>query len=105
MIRLATGIRNSVNDCWALTHYYRGTVVLIQNYGLDWNTLPDYHRAIHRSEQLLKDALLSFTDDEFLARYYLWSNQPWTVIARYPDTHAAAYVRRHCDGWEDWFSD
>lgn len=105
MIRLATGIRNSVNDCWALTHYYRGTVVLIQDYDLDWNTLPDYQRAMHRSEQLLKDALLSFTDDEFLARYYLWNHQPWTVISRYPDTRAAAYVRCQCDGWEDWLSD
>ena len=111
MIRLATGIRNSVTYCWALTHYYKGIFVFSQyanyetgRYDSGWQTWPDYHQAMHRSEQLLKDALLSFTDDEFLARYYLWNHQPWTVISRYPDTRAAAYVRRHCDGWEDWVS-
>ena len=47
-IRYAIGLRNSIDQCWALTQYYRGEYV-------DWTEYASLKRANAKSEQLIKE--------------------------------------------------
>lgn len=102
-IRYAVGIRNSINDVWALTQYYQS------DYGGDyegyWTRNDDWKLASARSERLLKEAFAMFTDAESAALSYRFLGYNRKVVSEYPDTQTAAYIREHCDNLRDYKSE
>ncbi len=101
-IRYAVGIRNSINDAWALTQYY------FSRFGetnMDyWTHDENWKRANARSETLIKDALAMFTDPERAAQSYSFLGYNKKVVSDYPNTQTAAYIRAHCDNLKDYQS-
>jgi len=97
-IRYAIGIRNSINDCWALTQYYFSP----SGYGNKWKESKSWKRANAKSEKLIKEALAMFTDDESAAQSYRFLGYNKKVLSKYPNTQMAEYIRRHCDNLRDY---
>ena len=99
MLRYACGILNSIDNCWALTCYYRGW----------WYNMPDNARlGIERKQiqsaanRYKRMAFSLFTDDERAAQacqtWYRWK----TAATRYPHTKTAGEIRGHCDELVDY---
>jgi hypothetical protein len=101
-IRYAVGIRNSINDCWALTQYY------FSAYRDDdteyWTHSDSWKRANAKSEKLIKEAFAMFTNDESAAYSYRFLGYNKKVLSEYPNTQMAEYIRRHCDNLRDYIS-
>lgn len=116
----AIGRRNSFEECWALTQYWRGSWVVLFTpyYEYLWadvvpkdriyDFLYDYEQTVGHKyteavfDKQVREAMRMFTTDEARARAeYLLGNLR-TVIARYPSTSTAASIRNTCDNWRDW---
>jgi len=117
----AIGRRNSFEECWALTQYWRGHwegkgVALFEpflyygdNYLSAYDFLYDYdHYADHNKTEKLyrqecKTAMATIQSPEIKANaeYYILRNLR-TVIKRYPQTSVAKKIRSSCDRWRNW---
>jgi hypothetical protein len=53
-------------------------------------------------EQLIRNAIVLFTEDEARADVQLQYYNYHTVITQYPHTAAAEFVRGHCDTYFDY---
>lgn len=102
LIRYAVGIRNSMDRCWALTQYYRGTSFWGSCDKIDWTETISWKQAQRRSDKLLKDAFAMFTDDECAAHTHYQLLHCHTVVEKYPDTKAAEIIRGVCDNYCDY---
>lgn len=112
-LRYAMGLRNSFEQCWALTQYWRGMVcnrfIPILDYWdsdecrLDFLYNYDNQKFIEENYKTeVSQALASLVSDAAKAEaHYLLGNVK-TVIKHFPDTPTAEYVRTHCDNWHDW---
>lgn len=113
----AIGRRNSFEDCWALTQYWRGECVLSLFYPLlqYWDDssnlydfLYDYRKAggYKDTENLYyeecKKAMAMLHSDETKAKAeYLFCHLR-TIIKRYPNTSIAQKIRSSCDILHLW---
>lgn len=114
----AIGRRNSFEECWALTQYWRGDCTGIFSPDLDYykddfgknnyGFLYDYEKTVgHKvTESIFQKeialAMAMIQSDELRAKAeYLFGNVV-TVIKRYPNTQTGALVKASCDRWESW---
>lgn len=102
LVRYAVGIRNSIDCCWALTQYYRGTSFWGSCDKIDWTETISWKQAQRRSNKLLKDAFAMFTDNECAAHAHYQLLHCYTVVEKYPDTKAAEIIRGVCDNYCDY---
>ena len=101
MIDYAVGMRNSYINVWALTQYGQGYPVYTAAYQ-PWMT-EDRKAQIQRDyEQLVRNAIALFSDDEARAAAQLQYRNHHTVVTQYPNTAAAEFVRGHCDTYYDY---
>lgn len=111
-LRYAIGLRNSFEQCWALTQYWRGMVcnrfIPLLDYFSDYDRLDflyDYDNPEYVEEKYEKEvneALASLvTDDAKAEAQYMLGNIK-TVIKYFPDTPTAEYIQTHCDNWHHW---
>lgn len=126
----AIGRRNSMEECWALTHYSRGynwSVFVPDDYyysprpeGSPYAFLYAYdHRPVEaRYDREIADILSVLNDspaptttqgslrgkisDETCARIHHILGNLLTVKARYSSTATALLLRTSCDNWDSW---
>lgn len=114
----AIGRRNSFEECWALTQYWRGSTRTFHPQLDDSNDdfseaeyypwLYDYCRNegwTATRERYLSDieqAMAALTTDDARARALVMLNRYVTAASRYGDTPTAARLRRCCDNIGDW---
>lgn len=99
MFEMGVGISNSMNDCWPLVHYHRACCLYLMD---DWEDNPETKKARRRGMELIQDALLLFTDDEYTAQAHYVLGHYKTVVKEYPYTPTAQYVERNCDNLIDY---
>lgn len=115
----AIGRRNSMEECWALTQYWRGSFVgLFDPSEYDWDGdrlyariygfLYDYDDTVGYKfteglyDKEIRQAMRMFVTDEARAEAEYVLGNVRTVIYRYGSTPAAARIRATCDNWKDW---
>ncbi len=114
----AIGRRNSFEECWALTQYWRGECTGIFEPDLQyWEDdfaqkryafLYDYeeltgHKATEKIyDDELKASLAMLTTDEAKARAQFTLNNLITIVKYYGDTSIGQYVKTSCDNWQSW---
>ena len=102
MSRFATGLKNSVGNCWALSFYGLSS----SDYDEDYNTNSLFLRAqrkgFDRAEKMFATALSICRDKETAAQINLSLGNAKTVAKKYKTTKAAEYVRGHCDTYVDY---
>ena len=92
MLTYALGLRNSVKQCWSLTSYAYS----------HYDSPAIQQELLKKANQIKEKAIQLFTDKERAAKAcYDW-NLFKTAATKYPDTKAAAYIRRHCDQLVDY---
>lgn len=114
----AIGLRNSFEECWALTQYWRGSCTGIFYPALQyWDDdfadsryafLYDYEKSIghkhteevYNREVAAATAMLK-TDEARAKAAYILGNLK-TVIRHYPSTSTAAFLKTSCDNWHSW---
>jgi hypothetical protein len=101
MLEYATGMRNSYIDVWALTQYGQGYPVFTAAYE-SWITEEKESKIQADYEQLVRNAMSLFTEDEAKATVQLHYQNHYTIVTKYPNTAAAEYVRGHCDTYHDY---
>lgn len=114
----AIGRRNSLEECWALTQYWRGDCCGLFEPALQYweDEFPDnnypflynYETSVgHKTTEAIyskeiKAALAMFvTDEERAKAEYLLGNLR-TVVKRYGSTATAQYIKTSCDNWRNW---
>lgn len=114
----AIGRRNSFEECWALTQYWRGSCTNIFEPSLqyweydfaekNYRFLYDYATTIgHKAtedvyQKEVASALAMFeTDEERGKAEYLLGNIR-TVVKRYGNTATARHIKTSCDNWRNW---
>ncbi|MCH5346122.1 MAG: hypothetical protein J1E63_03375 [Muribaculaceae bacterium] len=118
-LKYAIGRRNSFEECWALTQYWRGYTDYRFTPQLQyWNNnddatrlydfLYDYetkvgHKTIWAKYNKEERAALKMlqTPEARAEAQYLLGNLA-TVIKKYPDTPTAAMIKTSCDNWRSW---
>ncbi|MBD5249655.1 MAG: hypothetical protein HDS56_00565 [Barnesiella sp.] len=116
----AIGRRNSMEECWALTQYWRGSYIgLFQPcfdvwgdkerfYERNYGFLYDYDDTVGHKytegvyDKEIREAMSMFVTDEARAEAEYVLGNVRTVIYRYGSTPAAARIRTSCDNWKDW---
>ncbi len=114
----AIGRRNSFEECWALTQYWRGDCIFDKFYPSlqywddfaddNYNFLYDYNVSVgHRATESLyyseiQASLAMLETDEARARAEYVLGNLVTVIRRYPGTSTATFVKTSCDNWKSW---
>ncbi len=114
----AIGRRNSYEECWALTQYWRGECTGIFEPDLQyWEDdfaqkryafLYDYEETIgHKATEKiyddeLKASLAMLTTDEAKAQAHFTLNNLKTIVKYYGDTSIGKYVKTSCDNWQSW---
>lgn len=114
----AIGLKNSFDECWALTQYWRGWVGLFEpdldywddDFGhINYRFMYDSEDALERRalddksyHREVSEALAMLTTDEARARANYILGNLRTIVTRYPDTSTAAYVKTSCDNWRNW---
>ena len=114
----AIGRRNSFEECWALTQYWRGSGIDMfypaMEYWEDefaeknYDFLYDYDKTVghEKTEEIFdkerKNALAMLTGDEAKAKADYILGNLLTVVRRYPKTLTADFVRTSCDNWRNW---
>ncbi len=114
----AIGRRNSFEECWALTQYWRGGCTGIFEPDLQyWEDnfaqkhyafLYDYEETIgHKTtEKIYNDelnaafAMLVTDEAKAMAQYTL--NNLRTIVKHYGNTSIGKYVKSSCDNWQSW---
>ncbi len=99
MVRLATGMKNSFGNCWALSFY---RLSWLDKSGYPATFLATQERGFERAETLFRKALAICRDDETAALINMYLGNAKTVVSDYGDTRAAEYVRGHCDTYFDY---
>lgn len=114
----AIGRRNALEECWALTQYWRGDCVDIfepvlqywnddfseDNYGFLYRYEHSVgHKATERIyKRQVEEALAMLESDEAKAKAnYILGNLA-TIIKNYGNTPTARYVKTSCDNWRMW---
>lgn len=113
----AIGRRNSFEECWALTQYWRGWVCRFDpffdcyddnlakevSYKLyDYTETEDQKatEALYKKE--IEAALAMLTTDEARAKaHYILGNLA-TVVKHYGTTNTAYHIKTSCDNWQSW---
>ncbi len=114
----AVGRRNSFEECWALTQYWRGGCCGIFEPDLQyWEDdfaqrryafLYDYEKTIgHKATEKiyddeLKASLAMLTTDEAKAMAQFTLNNLKTIIKYYGNTSIGQYIKTSCDNWQSW---
>lgn len=113
----AVGRRNSFEECWALTQYWRGGVALFYpalGYGGErlsettYDFLYDYEsqkryketEEIYDRELAAAEAMLQSDEAKAKANYLLGNLK--TIVVRYGNTPTARFVKSSCDNWKNW---
>lgn len=112
----AIGRRNSFEECWALTQYWRGGCVnrfypalqyweeKLSEYGFlyDYETTIGHKttEGIYEKEVAAALAMLATDEAQAKANYILGNLR--TVVKRYGNTTTARYVKSSCDNWKSW---
>lgn len=117
-LRYAVGRRNSFEECWALTQYWRGFVGIFspthyyyqedKEYDSGYDYLYDYSTTVghEKTEEIYNRevaAALAMMESDAAraeAEYYLGNLR--TVVRRYGKTPTARMVRKSCDRWRNW---
>ena len=95
LLKYGIGMGNSVKDCWPLTHYGRSC-------DAPWDADPITLAARTKAINCINEAMLTFTNDEFLADAHYALGHLHTVVKEYGNTERADFVRRHCDNYMDY---
>lgn len=113
----AIGRRNSFEECWALTQYWRGLAGIFRPELEYWEDdfakknypfLYDYvkttgHKATERIyEEEIKGALSMLATDEARAKAHYILRNLKSVVRDYGTTSTAQFVKASCDRWESW---
>lgn len=114
----AIGRRNSFEECWAFTQYWRGECTGIFEPDLQyWEDdfaqkryafLYDYEEIIgHKTTEKiyneeLKAALAMLETDEAKAKAQYTLNNLQTIVKHYGNTSIGKYVKSSCDNWQSW---
>ena len=113
MIDYAIGWRNSFEECWALTQYWRGTNVPGRSYAaVDPGYPPQQYKFIYeydgsksveeRFRHMTRQAIKILRSDEARAKAQYRLGNYRIIIKRYPDTETAEVVKSSGDNWRDW---
>ncbi len=114
----AIGLRNSLEECWALTQYWRGSCTGIFYPALQYRDndfadnrygfVYDYEKSIgHRhteevyNREVAAATAMLKTDEARAKAAYILGNLK-TVIRNYPSTSTAAFIKTSCDNWQSW---
>lgn len=114
----AIGRRNSFEECWALTQYWRGGCTGIFEPDLQYRGddfaqkcyafLYDYEETIgHKTtekiyDEELKASFAMLETDEAKAKAHFILNNLKTVVKHYGDTSIGKCVKTSCDNWQSW---
>lgn len=112
-IRYAIGLRNSFGKCWYLTTYgYNMGYTTDEDWrNWRWHTSSDREgfkdnsyaqQAYQKVDALMDEAIAEFTDSEKAAQAQLEMMNYATLIKKYPQSKAAAYIRSRCDNYYDY---
>lgn len=102
MTRFATGIKNSVGNCWALSFYGLSSCDYDEDYNSNSIFLRAQRKGFDRAEKLYNKALSICRDKETAAQINLMLGNVKTVAKKYKTTQTAEYVRAHCDTYADY---
>jgi hypothetical protein len=102
MARFATGMKNSVGDCWALAFYGLSSSEYDEEYGANSLFARAQKKGFDRAEKLYASALSICLDKETAAQINLSLGNCKTVVKKFKTTQAAEYVRGHCDTYADY---
>ena len=102
MTRFATGVKNSVGNCWALSFYGLSSGDYDEEYNKNSLFLRAQRKGFDRAEKLYATALSICRDKETAAQINLSLGNAKTVVKKYKTTQAAEYVRGHCDTYVDY---
>lgn len=120
-IMYTIGRRNSFEQCWALTQYWRGTgvglfrpyltyypdddsddVEYAYSFLYNYDTSDEYDRIEDEYNREIEAALAMLESYEAKAKAeYILGNLK-TVVARYGDTTTGRFVKTSCDRWKQW---
>lgn len=115
-LRYAIGLRNSFEQCWALTQYSRGLVstefhsyIAVGNYRLE-DRIPFLYSYTEKDAEAVEKRLESeitaskamLTGSDAKAKAELMLGNIKTVVKCYAQTPTARYVKSSCDRWRDW---
>ena len=100
-LKYAIALRNIHTTVWQAVAYGNGYAWYIDSY------TPNTHKlytetALERSDKMLEQAMLMYTDDERAASAELSLKNFRTVMEHYPNTAAAEFVRSHCENYYDF---
>ena len=101
MLAYAVGLHNSYTTVWSLTQYGKGYPTYLTSYR-PWMTTERLEQIEKDYEQLIQHAFSLYTNDEAIAAACLRYKNFRTVVKQYPNTSAAAFVRGHCDTFNDY---
>ena len=102
MTRFATGVKNSVGNCWALSFYGLSSGDYDEEYNKNSLFLRAQRKGFDRAEKMYATALSICRDKEAAAQINLSLGNAKTVAKKYKTTQAAEYVRGHCDTYVDY---
>lgn len=95
LLKYGVGMGNSVKSCWPLTRY--GC-----NCDTPWDDDPITLEVHAKAINCINEAMVTFTDDEFLADAHYSLGHLHTVVKDFGNTERADFVRRHCDNYMDY---
>lgn len=112
-IRYAIGLRNSFGKCWYLTFYgHNGELTKDDDWlNWEWHNSSDRdgfkdnayaQKAYKKVDALMNEAIADFTDPEKAAQAQLEMMNYATLMEKYPQSKAAAYIRSRCDNYHDY---
>lgn len=112
-MRYAIGLRNSFEQCWALTRYSEGYVWTEYTSYIDTgnnleNRIPflyeydDSDEVELKMQREIEASMASLASDDAKARAELMLGNVKTIVKRYGDTPTAQYVKSNCDRWRNW---
>ena len=102
MSRFATGLKNSVGNCWALSFYGLSFNDYYEEFDTNSLFLRAQRKGFDRAEKMFATALSICRDKETAAQINLSMGNAKTVAKKYKTTQAAEYVRSHCDTYVDY---
>ncbi|MBD5360757.1 MAG: hypothetical protein HDR87_08635 [Bacteroides sp.] len=116
-LMFALGRRNSLEQCWALTQYWRGWIEWRflaqlrsseeefhkQNYGFLYDYTPEMAKETERVfRKEVAEAMKMMKSDETRARAEYALGNLKTIAKKYPSTALALTLKTSCDNWKNW---
>ncbi|MDE6032696.1 MAG: hypothetical protein K2G15_01905, partial [Muribaculaceae bacterium] len=116
-LMFALGRRNSLEQCWALTQYWRGWIEWRflaqlrsseeefhkQNYGFLYDYTPEMAKETERVfRKEVAEAMKMMKSDETRARAEYALGNLKTIAKKYPTTALALSLKTSCDNWKNW---